>query len=336
MNQRPSSLVAITILHVLSALVLIIIGIIAITRWQMITSAQTALDTLFGGLTAPFTDALLGGLPALLLGAGLIAIAFGLADVAVAIGVWQTRSWSWRAALVEGGVLAFIALVAALLTLTKAWLALVVLHLAVGLFFPGLLIVGLAQAIGVWYLLLPATVEAFRQGGGASPGGWGVPVTPGQGGIDFGGSTVPDVTGVPESWGAAPIPPTVRDTPAAAAVSGVPIDKTRPLHEPSPVVGWLVVRSGPRASDQLKLRVGSNTIGRDGRKAHLVVEDPSVSGEHAKVRFENGVFVIYDLASTNGTYVNGHRVEKQRLMDNDLIRLGRMECVFKTVERQRR
>jgi pSer/pThr/pTyr-binding forkhead associated (FHA) protein len=102
------------------------------------------------------------------------------------------------------------------------------------------------------------------------------------------------------------------------------------------VAGWLVIRSGPRVNQQLKLRAGSNIVGRDGRKAQLVVEEPSVSGEHAKIRYENGVFVIYDLASTNGTYVNGHRVEKQRLMDNDLVRLGRMEFVFKVVDPRHR
>jgi pSer/pThr/pTyr-binding forkhead associated (FHA) protein len=46
-------------------------------------------------------------------------------------------------------------------------------------------------------------------------------------------------------------------------------------------------------------------------------------------RFE---FVLYDLASTNGSYVNGALVHMAVLRDNDRIRIGETELVFKKVE----
>jgi hypothetical protein len=209
---------------------------------------------------------------------------------------------------------------------------------------------GLAALLGavvnglvIWYLMKP-DIQAMFAGAGISTAGVGVTWEQTGGAVSFTGGAAQEATGVPTAWesGAAPgagaVPPTVREAPPPAVSRPVvpPVDRTRPLQEPEPVAGWLVIRSGPRVNQQLKLRAGSNIVGRDGRKAQLVVEEPSVSGEHAKIRYENGVFVIYDLASTNGTYVNGHRVEKQRLMDNDLVRLGRMEFVFKVVDPRHR
>ena len=112
-------------------------------------------------------------------------------------------------------------------------------------------------------------------------------------------------------------------------------DKTQFINEPAPTLAWLVVRQGAQVNQQLQLRAGSNTIGRDGQRSELVVDDPSVSSEHARIRYEGGAFVIHDLASSNGTFVNGRRVDKQRLVDNDQVRLGRLECVFKTINTTR-
>jgi pSer/pThr/pTyr-binding forkhead associated (FHA) protein len=91
---------------------------------------------------------------------------------------------------------------------------------------------------------------------------------------------------------------------------------------------WLVLKTGGQAGRQLSLKRGNNTIGRS-HECDVVVEEGTVSGEHARIRFENGQFVIYDLASLNGTFVNGRRTQRQLLMDNDEIRLGQLRLVFK-------
>ncbi len=62
-------------------------------------------------------------------------------------------------------------------------------------------------------------------------------------------------------------------------------------------------------------------VGRDPR-CDLVVEDPSVSRRHARLTFRDGAWVIQDLASTNGTSVNGGRVIRAALHAGDVIALG--------------
>lgn len=54
----------------------------------------------------------------------------------------------------------------------------------------------------------------------------------------------------------------------------------------------------------------------------VVVADPSVSRRHAQLTFRDGVWVLQDLASTNGTAVNGERVGRAALRSGDLVELG--------------
>src|SRR5262249_51876102 len=64
------------------------------------------------------------------------------------------------------------------------------------------------------------------------------------------------------------------------------------------------------------------TIGRLGDNT-IVIESPAVSGHHARV-FRNGEsFVVEDLASTNGTFVNGKRVSRHTLTTGDVVRIGK-------------
>ena len=54
----------------------------------------------------------------------------------------------------------------------------------------------------------------------------------------------------------------------------------------------------------------------------VVVADPSVSRRHAQLTFRDGVWVLQDLASTNGTAVNGERVGRAAVHSGDLLELG--------------
>ena len=72
-------------------------------------------------------------------------------------------------------------------------------------------------------------------------------------------------------------------------------------------------------------------VGRSASNDIAVIDDPTVSGQHIKITEENGHFTLVDLASTNGTWVNGHRVRQPVLLDtNDEIKLGD-NTVFKFV-----
>ncbi|MBI2568971.1 MAG: FHA domain-containing protein [Candidatus Schekmanbacteria bacterium] len=65
----------------------------------------------------------------------------------------------------------------------------------------------------------------------------------------------------------------------------------------------------------------SITIGRSS-SANIRLYDRAVSNTHARMVAESGQFVLYDLHSSNGTYVNERRVERQVLQFGDVIRIG--------------
>jgi len=108
------------------------------------------------------------------------------------------------------------------------------------------------------------------------------------------------------------------------------VDKTVFLKEGYPQVAWLVLRSGRRAGKDWRLS-GDTYIGRDVSN-DIVVEDHTVSGRHARIKKEGNRFVLYDLGASNGTWLNGSRVQREILYHNDVIRLGRTEFVFVQVD----
>jgi len=61
---------------------------------------------------------------------------------------------------------------------------------------------------------------------------------------------------------------------------------------------------------------------------HLVVDDPRVSRLHAQLRIVRGQFVIFDLDSTGGTFVNGQRIHQYTLRAGDVISLAGVPLVF--------
>ncbi len=68
-------------------------------------------------------------------------------------------------------------------------------------------------------------------------------------------------------------------------------------------------------------------LGRS-RGCDVYVNDLNVSRRHAELRQEGATYWVVDLGSTNGTLVNGKRVERERLRDGDRITLGSTEIVF--------
>ena len=98
---------------------------------------------------------------------------------------------------------------------------------------------------------------------------------------------------------------------------------------PSPTAPYLIAHNGPQAGRQFLLNDKRNTIGRDVKRASIKVNDPQASRQHAQFNFEQGHVFLYDLASTNGTYVNNRRVRKQKLTDGDVVRIGDTEFLFR-------
>ncbi len=91
----------------------------------------------------------------------------------------------------------------------------------------------------------------------------------------------------------------------------------------------LEVRDGGRAT--VALGPEPLLIGRD-QQNDVVLDDPRVSRKHAEIRLRLGRYTLYDLQSTNGTYVNGRRVAEIVLGDGDTISVAGVELVFRSAE----
>jgi hypothetical protein len=61
---------------------------------------------------------------------------------------------------------------------------------------------------------------------------------------------------------------------------------------------------------------------------HVVIDDPRVSRSHAQLRIIEGHFLIFDLNSSGGTFVNGQRVNRSGLHPGDVISLAGVSLIF--------
>lgn len=95
-----------------------------------------------------------------------------------------------------------------------------------------------------------------------------------------------------------------------------------------PVCGWLVILRGRRQGRDYRIEEENSVLGRDGG-CQFVIEDDTVSREHCRIRMEDGGFVIYDLGSGNGTYLNGERIYRAELTDGDVLKVGESLVLFK-------
>jgi pSer/pThr/pTyr-binding forkhead associated (FHA) protein len=85
---------------------------------------------------------------------------------------------------------------------------------------------------------------------------------------------------------------------------------------------WLIMTEGPQAGQHFVLDQDWTTIGRDPG-SNIVVVDPQISRQHARITRQQGFLVIEDLGSTNGTFVNGARLTRAHtLVAGDVVGLG--------------
>jgi pSer/pThr/pTyr-binding forkhead associated (FHA) protein len=97
---------------------------------------------------------------------------------------------------------------------------------------------------------------------------------------------------------------------------------------------YLRIEQGPGAGRTFMLSAGGvYIIGREG--ADIALEDGKVSRKHAEVGlYGPGAWVVRDLASTNGTRLNGRRVDDRAPLKHwDVIRVGDTELRFAVIEK---
>lgn len=84
----------------------------------------------------------------------------------------------------------------------------------------------------------------------------------------------------------------------------------------------VVMSKGPTPGKVYNLSGVNITIGRD-INSEIVINIPEVSRRHAQFRMEGGGYYLEDLGSTNGTFVNGQRLDRpHRMRDGETIMLG--------------
>jgi uncharacterized protein YegL len=103
------------------------------------------------------------------------------------------------------------------------------------------------------------------------------------------------------------------------------LDKTITLSE-LPV---LVVQGGPQSGQFHVLMQNTTTCLGRAKANDIVLDDVSVSGQHCRIRWEDGHYVLHDLKSTNGSFVNEQRVTRHVLKPGDVLKLGETYVQFK-------
>jgi pSer/pThr/pTyr-binding forkhead associated (FHA) protein len=114
---------------------------------------------------------------------------------------------------------------------------------------------------------------------------------------------------------------------------GVAAFRPTPVPEPGPApLVSVLFRSGPRKGDRLTLSVPMINVGRADYN-DLVLADPSVSTMHAKIQRRGGVWILADLGSTNGTFMEGEPVTSEvALAPGATLRFGEVSVLFEPLD----
>jgi pSer/pThr/pTyr-binding forkhead associated (FHA) protein len=114
------------------------------------------------------------------------------------------------------------------------------------------------------------------------------------------------------------------ETPPAAAADG---DDAAPLEALPPGTALLVVKRGPNAGSRFLLDAEVTTAGRHP-ESDIFLDDVTVSRRHAEFAREGGGFLVRDVGSLNGTYLNRERIDAAGLAGGDEVQIGKYRLVF--------
>lgn len=93
-------------------------------------------------------------------------------------------------------------------------------------------------------------------------------------------------------------------------------------------VGSLFFTHGERAGQEIPLTRDTFFIGRS-KNNNLALNDKSVSRKHAVINMLEGEYILSDLNSLKGTYVNGKKIEEVTLKPGDVINIGENRMQFR-------
>ncbi|WP_431310581.1 FHA domain-containing protein [Mobilicoccus caccae] len=124
-------------------------------------------------------------------------------------------------------------------------------------------------------------------------------------------------TGVPES-----------DIPADSDVR-LSSEDTSTIDALRPGTALLLVLRGPNTGARFLLDSAMTTTGRHP-DSDIFLDDVTVSRKHAVFQQDGDTFVVRDVGSLNGTYVNRERIDSAVLRAGDEVQIGKFRLVFHT------
>jgi pSer/pThr/pTyr-binding forkhead associated (FHA) protein len=90
----------------------------------------------------------------------------------------------------------------------------------------------------------------------------------------------------------------------------------------------LVAQTGSSSGKSFPLKEGLNLMGRDPGSCNILLDDQTVGREHCTLRIKEGAVTVHDLGSSNGTFVNGNKLNGKILNSQDTLTIGSTKIAF--------
>ncbi|MHB1986984.1 MAG: FHA domain-containing protein [Acidimicrobiales bacterium] len=107
----------------------------------------------------------------------------------------------------------------------------------------------------------------------------------------------------------------------------VEVDVNVPIGEIQAGAGLLVVKRGPDVGTKYVLGPEITRVGRHP-ESEIFLDDITVSRRHAEFSRQGSAYIVKDVGSLNGTYVNRERIEETVLASGDEVQVGKFKLVF--------
>ncbi|TAK18908.1 MAG: FHA domain-containing protein [Myxococcaceae bacterium] len=193
------------------------------------------------------------------------------------------------------------------------------------------------------YLINEAMRHYARTQGKAQPGGAAPPQPMGRPGMPTGappsgragmgtGAPLPGMNGmrqpVPSPVGA----PSMNGRPMGAYPNQAPAQRMPPMAQQRPPAPMAPPSGGVLMAvfegQRYPITKDEFFIGRSNKSCDLIVKDPNVSRQHARIVRHQGQFWMVDMGSTNGIEYQGGRVDRRPIAEGDVFRICDHEIVF--------
>lgn len=109
-------------------------------------------------------------------------------------------------------------------------------------------------------------------------------------------------------------------------------EKTESAEIPARLAASIIIRKGRKKGAEYSIVSGRTVLGR-GKDADIIIDDPAVSRMHAAIEYTKSRFILMDLGSTNGTFIDGRSIKHADLSHGTTFRMGDTIIEFSLMEK---